>query len=149
MIWSSEHQEHHLFLPPAVFYWPESLFGLHHWFTAPVHFISITELFFFFFFACETLPKNMRHLPSHRLWIDFAPELAAYSCAASQSHCGQFGRRRVEGGQWRRYGSLITPICCCLLWCIANIVVWLPIDFSSRCSQLCVLCVCVCVHMYV
>ena len=66
--------------------------------------------------------------------------------AASQSHCGQFERRGVEGGQWRRYGSVIAPICRCLLWCIANIVVWLPIDFSSRCSQLCAVCVCVFKH---
>lgn len=32
----------------------------------------------------------MCHLLSHWLWFDFASELAALSCAASQSHCGQF-----------------------------------------------------------
>lgn len=53
MIWSSENQECHLFLPPAACYWPESLFGLHHCSTALVHFIYIKELIYLFFaFFC-------------------------------------------------------------------------------------------------
>lgn len=41
--------------------------------------------------------------------------------------------------------AVIAWICRLLPWFTASFVVWLPIDFGSRCSQLYAWCVCVCV----
>lgn len=108
-------------------------------------FFSIKCIFSFFFF--KHVKRWMRCLPSYWLWFDFAPELAASSRAASQCHCGQFGRRRVEGGPMTALRLCDRSDLLLSAWCIANIVVWLPIDFSSRCSQLRALCVCVCLNI--